>query len=322
MRTHEWSLLVPLCVAAGWIGFNALAGEATERPAGATLRLPGNAGNGDRASQPVPSSEAALPSTITTSDGVTYKAVKLVRVHPDGLLVSYRPEGGGLGMAKLKFRYLSEDLRQQYGYDPAKAAQYEAEQAKAKVEIARRIYENYKAECEAAEKWRQDNEREMARREEERIWREQERLRAEAERKRQEQDLQFNAPFESGAEWENVSWGGGFPAPTSDANQVAWDAALGAWSGTEPALTKKNFGHLSRPASGSKGFPANPPGMPRPAGPFPPAASGQPAAADVPLAMPRPAAPVPRCQLLQRNDAPAPAPGGADFRLGPAPRAR
>jgi hypothetical protein len=64
----------------------------------------------------------ALPPQIITTDGITYNAVKLQRVLPDGLLVQYQPDAGGMGLARLKFVNLSKSLQQQFGYDPKQAA--------------------------------------------------------------------------------------------------------------------------------------------------------------------------------------------------------
>ena len=72
--------------------------------------------------------EARFPSQITTSDGTLYKDVAKQRVDPDGILVSYQPGPGGLGLAKLKFRELPEDLQKQYGYDPKSAGEFEKQQ--------------------------------------------------------------------------------------------------------------------------------------------------------------------------------------------------
>ncbi len=71
----------------------------------------------------------SIPAQITTSDGQIYHNVSLIRSEPDGLIVSYQPEGGGVGLAKLKFRNLPDSLRNQYGYDADKAAGFEAQQA-------------------------------------------------------------------------------------------------------------------------------------------------------------------------------------------------
>jgi hypothetical protein len=75
--------------------------------------------------------DAKFPSQITTSDGTLYKDAAKLRVYPDGILVSYQPVEGGIGLAKLKFRDLPEDLQQQYGYDSKSAAEFEKQQAQA-----------------------------------------------------------------------------------------------------------------------------------------------------------------------------------------------
>ncbi len=74
---------------------------------------------------------AKFPSQVTTSDGTLYKDAVKLRVEPDGIVVSYQPEGGGVGMAKLKFRDLPEDLQRQYGYDAKSAADFEKQAAQA-----------------------------------------------------------------------------------------------------------------------------------------------------------------------------------------------
>ena len=63
---------------------------------------------------------------ITTRDGTTYKNVTVQRVDPDGLTISYAPVDGGMGLAKLKFEDLPDDLRQRFGYDTNKAAAHKA----------------------------------------------------------------------------------------------------------------------------------------------------------------------------------------------------
>src|ERR1039457_1889698 len=75
--------------------------------------------------------ETKFPSQITTSDGKLYKDAVKLRVDPDGILVSYQPVDRGIGLAKLKFRDLPEDLQNQYGYDSKSAAEFEKQQAQA-----------------------------------------------------------------------------------------------------------------------------------------------------------------------------------------------
>jgi len=76
----------------------------------------------------------AQSADITTTDGKTYRNVSLVRTEPDGLVIQYQPERPGIGMAKLNFRILPESLRSRYGYDPTKAATFEADTAQSAAE--------------------------------------------------------------------------------------------------------------------------------------------------------------------------------------------
>lgn len=69
-----------------------------------------------------------LPSEIITRGGATYRAVKLLKMEPDGLSVEYTPEGGGMGLVKLKYEDLPEAFQLQFQYDVQKAKDYEAEQ--------------------------------------------------------------------------------------------------------------------------------------------------------------------------------------------------
>ncbi len=71
-----------------------------------------------------------FPDRITTLDGKTYEKATLERVDPDGLLVAFAPAGGGLGSAKLKFPNVPAELRERYGYDPARASDYETARAR------------------------------------------------------------------------------------------------------------------------------------------------------------------------------------------------
>jgi hypothetical protein len=74
---------------------------------------------------------AAQPIDLSTLSGRVYHRAVVVRADPDGLLVSYRPTPGGMGLAKVRFLNLPESTRNQYGYNPQSAAQYELAQAKA-----------------------------------------------------------------------------------------------------------------------------------------------------------------------------------------------
>ena len=83
--------------------------------------------------------DAKFPSQITTSDGTLYKDAAKLRVYPDGILVSYQPVDGGIGLAKLKFRDLPEDLQKQYGYDPKSAVEYEKQQTQAAEQLRSQV---------------------------------------------------------------------------------------------------------------------------------------------------------------------------------------
>lgn len=82
-------------------------------------------------------------SDITTREGKTYKDVTVQRAEPDGILCSYRAEGGGIGMAKLKFAVLPENLKQKYGYDVQRATAFESSQAQAQVVMRAKLWADY-----------------------------------------------------------------------------------------------------------------------------------------------------------------------------------
>jgi hypothetical protein len=65
-----------------------------------------------------------LAMDIRTLDGKLYEECEVGRVEPDAICVLF--PGGG---ARIKFANLSEDIQARYGYDPAKAAEYEKAQA-------------------------------------------------------------------------------------------------------------------------------------------------------------------------------------------------
>jgi hypothetical protein len=77
------------------------------------------------------SAKEPSPGQITTRAGKTYHNVEVIRADPDGIVIQYRPNDGGLGLAKLKFGNLPDELRNQYDYDPEHAAAFEEAQLKA-----------------------------------------------------------------------------------------------------------------------------------------------------------------------------------------------
>jgi S1-C subfamily serine protease len=68
---------------------------------------------------------------IITREGMAYKNVMVQKVVPDGLVIAYSLTDGGIGIAKLKFKDLSADLQQQFGYNFTNAATFEKEQKQA-----------------------------------------------------------------------------------------------------------------------------------------------------------------------------------------------
>ncbi len=107
--------------------------------------------SGTTAAQPNPpaslsSNSLSLPTKIVTTDGKVFAGVRLLKVQPDGLLVEYRPDTGGTGLAKLKFTKLPESLQKQFGYDPLKASAFEGAQAHAMVALSQQMQQDEKAQ--------------------------------------------------------------------------------------------------------------------------------------------------------------------------------
>jgi hypothetical protein len=76
---------------------------------------------------------------ITTLDGTTYRSVRILKVEPDGLLIEYMPQAGGIGLKKLKFENLSTELQLKYGYDAQKAAEYQTAQATGEAKLRKEM---------------------------------------------------------------------------------------------------------------------------------------------------------------------------------------
>ncbi|HEV2392713.1 MAG TPA: tetratricopeptide repeat protein [Verrucomicrobiae bacterium] len=58
---------------------------------------------------------------VRTRDGRTYTCARVQKIEPDGITVSYVPQKGAVGVAKLKFKNLPADVQERYGYDPTAA---------------------------------------------------------------------------------------------------------------------------------------------------------------------------------------------------------
>jgi len=72
---------------------------------------------------------AAETNSITTRNGITYTNAVIQRADPDGVVVEYAPQPGSVGLAKLKFANLPDELRKQYNYNPTEAETFEQNQA-------------------------------------------------------------------------------------------------------------------------------------------------------------------------------------------------
>jgi hypothetical protein len=88
---------------------------------------------------------AAETDSITTRNGITYTNAVIQRADPDGVVVEYAPQPGSVGIAKLKFANLPDELRKRYNYNATDAATFEQNQAAG---IARREEQIAKAEIE------------------------------------------------------------------------------------------------------------------------------------------------------------------------------
>jgi hypothetical protein len=62
-----------------------------------------------------PPVKAKPTNEIATASGAIYKNVYVEKVESDGIIISYTPPRGGMGMTKVLFDDLSPELRQKYG---------------------------------------------------------------------------------------------------------------------------------------------------------------------------------------------------------------
>jgi hypothetical protein len=61
-----------------------------------------------------PPVKAKPTNEIATASGAIYENVYVEKVEPDGIIVSYTPARGGIGMTKVLFDDLPNELRQRY----------------------------------------------------------------------------------------------------------------------------------------------------------------------------------------------------------------
>jgi hypothetical protein len=74
------------------------------------------------------SAASAQSLQIQTRDGKLYKNATVEKADPAGLTISYDIAGGGIGITKLKFSNLPDDLQKKYGYNATNAAAFETQQ--------------------------------------------------------------------------------------------------------------------------------------------------------------------------------------------------
>ena len=89
-------------------------------------------GEVDLSSVPAVVQSATNPpsSDLVTKLGAVYKKAHIEKSDPSGLTISYKPENGGMGITKIPFEELSNELQTFYHFDPRRAAAYDLEQRK------------------------------------------------------------------------------------------------------------------------------------------------------------------------------------------------
>src|SRR5215213_86038 len=88
---------------------------------------------------------AAETNSITTRDGITYTNAVIQRADPNGIVIEYVPRPGSVGIAKLKFANLPDELQRRYNYNATNAVIFEQNHAAG---IARRQEEIEQGEIE------------------------------------------------------------------------------------------------------------------------------------------------------------------------------
>ena len=83
----------------------------------------------------------ALADTITTISGTTYSDATVTKTAPAAISIVH-----STGMAKIPFKELPAATQKKYGYDPAKAAEYEAQEAQRQAEQKHRAEAQAQAE--------------------------------------------------------------------------------------------------------------------------------------------------------------------------------
>jgi hypothetical protein len=81
-----------------------------------------------------------LADDFKTTGGKEYKNVKVSRVEPDGIVITFSG-----GIVKIPFAELSPDIQKKYGYDPAPAADFQKQAYEAGVTRGAEIAESQAA---------------------------------------------------------------------------------------------------------------------------------------------------------------------------------
>lgn len=89
---------------------------------------------------------------LVTKSGTVYKSFRVESYNPVEISISYTPEGGGMGMANVRFEDLPDDLRQRYSFDAQKASEFETAQTEGKKQLTKVFEQMWLAEKEGKEK--------------------------------------------------------------------------------------------------------------------------------------------------------------------------
>ena len=76
-------------------------------------------------------------SHVKTTTGKVYEKIQVSKVEPDGVVVSYTPEKGGMAITKIYFEELPDGWRKHYGYSPQKAEEYRKQKFNAQINQSR-----------------------------------------------------------------------------------------------------------------------------------------------------------------------------------------
>lgn len=92
----------------------------------------------------VANSVAKKPQKQLMIDGKVVKTAHLDKVQPDGLLISYTTTDGSFCVKLFHFENFPKSVQKQYGYDPQKAADFEADQKLGNAAFAQQMIEDDK----------------------------------------------------------------------------------------------------------------------------------------------------------------------------------